>query len=302
MRVTRSASKHAKAIEQHSAVSPHSTNDTNSIPTNAITTKFTVFPKLPLEIRQMIWVLSLEPRIIEICIGDASDFYSKAKLPAALQVSKESRGTVNSQYSLCFGSTSYPAQTLFNFNLDTLYFDRSKAEYAGWFFCSLRDFELANLQTVAIDMYIEEVASTWGLPFNAMDEICKVLQLMPKLTTLLAVYETQHYMDRNMWSMDMAMDFGWMESNQDTSMIQFYDDAPAEFDAYIRRNEKNYFGFDNMIPEWPFYGDYDDFPFFTVYGMRRSTKERVIQKNLAETSEGTKTSRPTRRGRQKRVA
>ncbi|KAH7400134.1 hypothetical protein BKA64DRAFT_707819 [Cadophora sp. MPI-SDFR-AT-0126] len=301
MRNTRSASKRADTAEEPSTSPSSANNDIKNNPINVALTSFMLFPKLPLEIRQMTWVLSLESRIIEICLDDASGFYSKSKLPPALQVSKESRDTVTSRYKLCFGSTWYPAQTLFNFDLDTLYFDRSMVNHTRLFFGSLRDFELANLQTVAIDMYVGEVADFAMIPYDVMDGICKSLQAMPKLTALLAVYELQHDMSRNMRSIDMGMDLKWMESDTDMSMIQLYGDVPDEFDAYLRRNKSNYFGFDNMIPEWPFYGDYDDFPFFIVYGMRRETKERIIQRNLAETSGTIKTSSRGRRERQTRA-
>lgn len=301
MRLTRSASKRAKAAEGPSTTSATATSPDDTNHTDAVLAKFTVFPKLPLEIRQMIWNLSLDSRIVEICLNDASGFYSRAKLPYALQVSKESRDTVVGQYSLCFGSAWYPARTRFNFDLDTLYFDRGLVSGTRLFFGSLRDFELASLRNVAIDMYIGSLAEFYMIAYDVMDGICKSLQAMPKLTTLLAVYETQHFMEGVIMDLDMQEDLTWMESSGDTSKIQFYNNVPDEVDAYLRRNQKGYFGFDNMIPEWPFYGDYDDFKFFDVYGLRQETKERVIQKNMTETSGATKVSRRGRSGRQKRV-
>ena len=144
MRLMRSASKCAKAAIGLSTTSATATTPEDTNHADAVLAKFTVFPKLPPEIRRMIWNLNLESRIVEICLNDASGFYSRAKLPSALQVSKESRDTVIAQYSLCFGLNWYPAQTRFNFDLDTLYFDRKMAEQARLFFSSLQKLSLLS--------------------------------------------------------------------------------------------------------------------------------------------------------------
>jgi hypothetical protein len=86
-------------------------------------TSFPQFPKLPLEIRQMIWKSTLKPRIVEVSHREEHGFYSRVENPVALQVSSESRKTVEHLYPLRFGSVLDEPAVVFNFSLDTLYFD-----------------------------------------------------------------------------------------------------------------------------------------------------------------------------------
>ncbi|KAH9203591.1 hypothetical protein DL95DRAFT_142795 [Leptodontidium sp. 2 PMI_412] len=91
--------------------------------------RFTLFTSLPLELRFIIWRLSLAPRIVEILTSDhcTKGFYSQAALPAALHVCRESRQAVEVLYPRCFGSFLQPERVRFNFDLDVLYLDISKA-------------------------------------------------------------------------------------------------------------------------------------------------------------------------------
>jgi hypothetical protein len=57
-------------------------------------TSFKKFIDLPIEMRQMIWRHTLEPRTIEIHFRIGGGFYSKNKTPVALKVCRDSRKAV----------------------------------------------------------------------------------------------------------------------------------------------------------------------------------------------------------------
>lgn len=84
---------------------------------------FILFPKLPAEIRQIIWRLTLQPRIVEVKFIESRGFYTRVPTPTALQVYRDSRRALLASYPTCFGNVIYTPLILFNFSLDTLYFD-----------------------------------------------------------------------------------------------------------------------------------------------------------------------------------
>ncbi|CZR58665.1 uncharacterized protein PAC_08557 [Phialocephala subalpina] len=121
---------------------------------------FYPFKRLPIELRQMIWRLTLEPRVVEVRwtstrtisnkVHDPLDielhfietdhdpnelmsldpaneirYYStsNAKLPINFRVCRDSRHAVDALYPLCFASKSHSAGVRFNLSLDTLFFD-----------------------------------------------------------------------------------------------------------------------------------------------------------------------------------
>ncbi|KAH7395882.1 hypothetical protein BKA64DRAFT_674878 [Cadophora sp. MPI-SDFR-AT-0126] len=115
---------------------------------------FTLFDKLPKELRVMIWHCTFIPRVVEILASEycTGGFYSQAELPIALHVNKESRHEVQRHYSICFGSFLQPARTLFNYDIDVLYFDIALEEDClHRLFGVLKQEELAKLKHVAID-------------------------------------------------------------------------------------------------------------------------------------------------------
>lgn len=109
------------------------------------------FSKLPIELRTIIWRMTLEPRIVELeyC---ASGFFELYSDPPALLVCQDSRNAVIDQYPLCFGTTTQPARTRFNFALDTLYIDYYNIEERiTLLFAIFKDHEISGLQRFAID-------------------------------------------------------------------------------------------------------------------------------------------------------
>jgi hypothetical protein len=87
-------------------------------------TSFTKFTDLPIEIRNIIWRLTLQARAIDISYRMDRGFYSRTKVPIALRVCHESRMAVSivhttsssftdlklqvvKDYPLCFGSVLF---------------------------------------------------------------------------------------------------------------------------------------------------------------------------------------------------
>ena len=146
--------------------------------------KFTLFPKLPLEIRQEIWKCTLEPRTIEIRSSTVQGFYSRSKVPVALRVNKDSRRAVGLLYHLCFGSVIHEPRIVFNFSMDTLFLSEDMWAEVPRFLTGLKDVEVKNLQCIAVDRHIDE-AGEWGLEgwneYNNMELFQKVAAAMPAL-------------------------------------------------------------------------------------------------------------------------
>lgn len=61
---------------------------------------FTKFLDLPVEIRQMIWRLTLQGRNIEVEFHSDHGFYSRAIIPTALRVCRDSRTAVRTLFRL----------------------------------------------------------------------------------------------------------------------------------------------------------------------------------------------------------
>ncbi|KAF8863739.1 hypothetical protein BDZ45DRAFT_737945 [Acephala macrosclerotiorum] len=94
-------------------------------------TTFTVFPKLPIELRTMIWTSSLPgSRTVEINRtrqddNTAPEYRSPAIIPAALHVCQESRTIAQEHYSLSFGSSIWEdaGRVWFDKNIDVTFFN-----------------------------------------------------------------------------------------------------------------------------------------------------------------------------------
>lgn len=112
-------------------------------------TRFTLFSKLPRELRIKIWQFAArEPRIVEVCqlqraqhisqgIGDDDDFeltyskafYSPGTIPAILHINRESRLIALEHYTLSFPHGAHPAKIYYNPSVDMLYFPGWSFEY-----------------------------------------------------------------------------------------------------------------------------------------------------------------------------
>ncbi|TGO55282.1 hypothetical protein BCON_0094g00320 [Botryotinia convoluta] len=118
--------------------------------------RFTLFPDLPIEIRDEIWRLTLEPRIVEVRPKkDKYDgFYSAAPLPVAMTVCKDSKRAVLPLYPKCFGGVLIAARIRFNAKIDTLYLDWKLQDHLMTFLLSISVQEAEKIQYLAIDQHI----------------------------------------------------------------------------------------------------------------------------------------------------
>ncbi|PMD50390.1 uncharacterized protein K444DRAFT_267463 [Hyaloscypha bicolor E] len=118
--------------------------------------QFTLFPKLPIEIRQATWRFTLQPRAVEIAYTYNHGYYSHVGIPVALRVNRDSRNVVSLLYPLCFGSILHQPRIVFNFSMDTLCFDEMIWTELPKFLVSLGDVELKQIQSIAVDRFIDE--------------------------------------------------------------------------------------------------------------------------------------------------
>lgn len=115
---------------------------------------FTLFGKLPFEIRTLIWHATLKPRVVNILykIGsNLSPITSSVGLPIALKVCHESRSIIIPLYPKHFGSVLLPPRIRVNFELDTVYLADRKIDFVASFFSILSQAELDGIQYFAVN-------------------------------------------------------------------------------------------------------------------------------------------------------
>jgi len=119
------------------SVAMEESNSASSSSSDANKPKFTLFPKLPIELRLKIWKESYEPRIIELRTTKKwrtkrYDFFIP-KFPAVLHVNKEARVESLKDYKMSFKHRQCRRPILFNFSIDTLHIrDRFSDQYSYW--------------------------------------------------------------------------------------------------------------------------------------------------------------------------
>jgi len=151
---------------------------------------FILFPKLPPELRQIVWRLTLQPRIIEVKFIESRGFYTQVPTPTALQVCRESRSAVLASYPTCFGNVIYTPLILFNFSLDTLYFDQTLQHQVQHFAASLKREEVDRLRYLAVDSWINhDFEGGYDLEINPITIIRKLVPHMLSLKEFLIVYD-----------------------------------------------------------------------------------------------------------------
>ncbi|TGO88535.1 hypothetical protein BPOR_0156g00020 [Botrytis porri] len=118
--------------------------------------RFILFPDLSIEIRDDIWRLTLEPRIVEVRPKEDNQvgFYSTAPLPVLLSVCKDSQRAVLSLYPNLIGGALVGAGIRFNAKIDTLYLDWKIQKHLTTFLLSIDVQEAEKIQYLAIDQYI----------------------------------------------------------------------------------------------------------------------------------------------------
>ncbi|KAI9645567.1 hypothetical protein NHQ30_006309 [Ciborinia camelliae] len=96
---------------------------------------FPKFKKLAVELRNMIWKLSLPgPRIIDIIYDKDQDKYLsfRSKPPSLLHTNREARWVAQKIYNLTFPTQSHPANIYVRFDIDVLYFTNWLTGYISW--------------------------------------------------------------------------------------------------------------------------------------------------------------------------
>lgn len=152
-------------------------------------TSFTLFLKLPVEIRIIIWRLTLNSRVVEIEFTELRGFFTRVATPTALQVCRDSRRAVITFYPTCFGNIMYSPQIVFNFLLDTLYFDMSFHSQVLHFLASLKETEVKRIQSIAAD---SEMWFSWEydgeVEVDVFSIIKKVVPTMVALKEFMLVF------------------------------------------------------------------------------------------------------------------
>ncbi|KAF7957247.1 hypothetical protein EAE96_002835 [Botrytis aclada] len=118
--------------------------------------RFTLFPKLPVEMQDRIWKFTIQPRIVEVRTKkDKHDgFYSTAPLPIALSVCKDSKRAISYLYPKYFGGVVVDAGIRFNAKIDTLYLDWKLQEDLVTFLPSITVQEAEKVKFLALDQFI----------------------------------------------------------------------------------------------------------------------------------------------------
>lgn len=150
---------------------------------------FILFPQLPLELRLVIWSLTLQPRVVEIRYSRLLDtgFKSSSHLPVALQVCQESRSRVLDQYPFCFGSKSHPANIRFSFALDTLYIPGAVTWDVNHLRKILANLDLSSIKYLAISANVLRSGAVPNETFRAA--VKKAVEKFTGLEELLIVFD-----------------------------------------------------------------------------------------------------------------
>jgi hypothetical protein len=157
---------------------------------------FTLFPKLPLEIRMMIWKQTLEPRDIEIYFAPNRGFFTPIRGPVALRVNKESRNTVEPLYPLSFGNVIYQPRVRFNFSIDTLFLEHDFQPQVLHFLASLKPEEITQLRYLAVDRLIDEdFGDDERMDIDTQSVIRKVVPAMTALKEIRLIINLDYMID-----------------------------------------------------------------------------------------------------------
>ena len=162
---------------------------------------FTLFPRLPLELRRLIWRHSLPgPRIIYIyCWAPLCD--SCCAMPTALHVNREARGIALERYKARFGLSSAPEsppEIYFNSEIDTIYlgvgnFGLSGPDTVISFLSLLNPTDLESIKHLAIDEVLEplypdeeeEMVGLMKMGLKTLESVTIISSLNNKLDVVL---------------------------------------------------------------------------------------------------------------------
>ncbi|TGO68893.1 hypothetical protein BOTNAR_0018g00150 [Botryotinia narcissicola] len=129
---------------------------------------FTLFPKLPVELKDEILRLTLEPRIVEIRPkkNKPYEFYSTVPIPVVLTVCKDWEKAVLPLYPNLLDQALGAAGIKFNANIDTLYLDWKLQKHLTTFLLSISVKMGKKIQFLAIDQYIRWARQSTTLDYD----------------------------------------------------------------------------------------------------------------------------------------
>lgn len=184
-------------------------------------TSFTLFSKLPTELRHMIWRLSLQPRTIEIEERyDEKAYCCSSKLPSALSACRDSRAAVIDLYPYCFSSRSKSPAIRFNFSLDTLFLAGLFDGTALHLLDILTDKELFNIRHVAVDEicgWDDQDANAQPIFWSNLEKSINAFTGLKDLRVVLDVFACT----------EVLPDFHYNDDEFDY-LCEFYDEYPPE--------------------------------------------------------------------------
>jgi hypothetical protein len=155
------------------------------------------FLKLPFEIRVMIWIVSLHPRIIQPTLRKKYGGFRarvgfrttyRVELPVALRVCRESRAAVDQIYVHCFGSFLNPPHIRVNFELDTIFLSRNLSDDMALFLGVLTSVELSNVRYLAFDRHIHLLGDSDNQDSGMLSALERAVRAMTALKELIIVY------------------------------------------------------------------------------------------------------------------
>lgn len=166
---------------------------------------FYPFKRLPTELRQMIWRLTLIPRIVEVLwmvhdddeddpeehademVPDDIEYVAHAPLPVALQTCKDSRYAVLGLYPLCFPSETNDAGIRFNFSLDTLYINDDLDLVYHRFMGMLQPTEVSSIKYLALcdSAGYREHSEAWDEYWEHLGKSIKNLPALKEFTIVV---------------------------------------------------------------------------------------------------------------------
>ena len=120
--------------------------------------RFTLFPKLPYELRHLIWRYSLPSRrVVDVLYDDKTgECKSPCPIPTALHVNSEARGVALESYELVFSTQKANAMVYFDFSVDALYigvgnFSPSRSDPTCVLFRAMQYNDLKRIENLIID-------------------------------------------------------------------------------------------------------------------------------------------------------
>jgi len=205
-----------------------SSSDAQSTPT------FTIFPRLPIELRFKVWEnASMATRTLELVylINDRR-FYTLQPVPAVLHTCRESRRVGKRIYHLSFGSAKCPPRTYFNPISDIIYFgfrvyDAEVKSMLKFFRKHTESFEDQDqIQRLALAEYLWRIDREGSLfpPWRSGRTAHKIVefhQSFPHLKELIFVTGQDECED------DDDIEAGW-ETNAGVSLVKCQSDLTTE--------------------------------------------------------------------------